>query len=141
MDTRALLIVCLAMALKSAHASNASHMGLPNHTSTLSISVDDTLTVTEYAETLTTTSIVPQFTKTHSAPDSTTFTAFAFRPGTPIHLQWIQAAGNTFWLGGEPATYCPSAVQEEGGCPAGNYTAFSSCAMVSLVYTCSEDPS
>lgn len=41
----------------------------------------------------------------------------ALRSGSPIHFLSMQAAGENFYLGGEPATYCPSVVSS---CPLGN---------------------
>jgi hypothetical protein len=55
------------------------------------------------------------------------FTAFAWFERGPFHppIQRlpIQARGLHFWVGGEPATYCPSVVEPH--CPPGKVTAFS----------------
>ena len=49
------------------------------------------------------------------------YTAVAIRSGSPFHLLAITAAGLNFTLGGAPATYCPSTIEQ---CPSGNSTAF-----------------
>ncbi|KAL1970219.1 hypothetical protein VTN77DRAFT_5379 [Rasamsonia byssochlamydoides] len=51
--------------------------------------------------------------------DSGTFTVMALRSGSPIHFLPMQAAGERFYLGGQPATYCPTEVTN---CPPGNQT-------------------
>lgn len=48
------------------------------------------------------------------------FTVTAARSGSPIHLLPLQAAGQSFWLGGSPATYCPAG--EGIVCPPGTET-------------------
>lgn len=50
------------------------------------------------------------------------FTAFAAFPGGERGPP-IQARGSRFYLGGEPATYCPPQVGSD--CPPGKVTAFS----------------
>jgi len=81
---------------------------------------------------------------THSSATSTTttagasrptipFTVIAIRPGTPIHQLRVNANAQRFYLGNRTATYCPVRVQELGGCPPGDTTAFGFCAMVSPV--------
>ena len=125
------LLLAVLMALTHARELKIDHGNLESYSSTTTLSLNDTLTVTKFMTTSTTTSSVPQSTTSQQNSDSGVFAVFAFNPGTPIHMQWMQAAGNSFWVGGEPATYCPSTVQEQGGCPPGNYTALSSCGMVS----------
>jgi hypothetical protein len=49
-----------------------------------------------------------------------TFTVMALRSASPIHFLTMQAAGEKFYLGGEPATYCPTGVV--ASCPPGNET-------------------
>lgn len=51
------------------------------------------------------------------------FTAIALRSGSPIHQLALNAAGSSFWLGGQPGTYCPTTVVND--CPPGNITVFS----------------
>ncbi|KAL4929212.1 putative IgE binding protein [Aspergillus undulatus] len=48
------------------------------------------------------------------------FTVMAARSASPIHFLQLNAAGQSFWLGGEPSTYCPL----PSGCPPGNTTVF-----------------
>ncbi|KAJ9294599.1 hypothetical protein DTO271G3_6867 [Paecilomyces variotii] len=48
------------------------------------------------------------------------FTVTAARSGSPIHLLPLEAAGQSFWLGGSPATYCPTG--EGIVCPPGTDT-------------------
>jgi len=45
------------------------------------------------------------------------FRALATRAGSPINLLPINAAGLRLWIGGETASYCPTVVQAQGGCP------------------------
>lgn len=72
-----------------------------------------------------------------SVPQSTpttyqTYVVSAVSPGSPIDMLPIQATGLGFFLGGYPATYCPSFVEELGGwCPAGNITGIDGCSLVS----------
>jgi len=49
-----------------------------------------------------------------------TFTVISARSGSPIHLLPLNAAGEKFYLGGQPATYCPTEVNP---CPPGDVTA------------------
>jgi len=51
----------------------------------------------------------------------TTFTVISVRSGSPIQYLPLNAAGQKFWLGGQPATYCPT--QVDPNCPPGNVTA------------------
>ncbi|KAH8695233.1 IgE-binding protein [Talaromyces proteolyticus] len=53
------------------------------------------------------------------AKGNSAFTVISARSGSPIHLQAINAAGSKFWVGGSPATFCPSFVNP---CPPGNET-------------------
>ncbi|BCS18906.1 putative IgE binding protein [Aspergillus puulaauensis] len=46
------------------------------------------------------------------------FTVMATRSASPIHFLPLNAAGQSFWLGGKPSTYCPL----PSGCPPGNTT-------------------
>ncbi|KAL2815618.1 hypothetical protein BDW59DRAFT_153715 [Aspergillus cavernicola] len=46
------------------------------------------------------------------------FTVLASRSASPIHFLPLNAAGQSFWLGGSPQTYCPLS----SGCPPGNQT-------------------
>ncbi|KAL2852530.1 hypothetical protein BJY01DRAFT_208034 [Aspergillus pseudoustus] len=48
------------------------------------------------------------------------FTVMASRSASPIHFLTMNAAGQSFWLGGSPATYCPL----PSNCPPGNLTVF-----------------
>ncbi|PTU23511.1 hypothetical protein P175DRAFT_0500074 [Aspergillus ochraceoroseus IBT 24754] len=52
------------------------------------------------------------------AENPTAFTVMSSRSASPIHLLPMNAAGQSFWLGGEPGTYCPLT----SGCPPGNMT-------------------
>ncbi|KAK2765013.1 hypothetical protein FQN54_008712 [Arachnomyces sp. PD_36] len=73
-----------------------------------------------------TSSVTPTSTPTPSptsspAPVPTVFIAKASAPDNDeVHMQKIQAAGQKFWIGGEPATYCPTSVGDL--CPPGNET-------------------
>ncbi len=51
------------------------------------------------------------------------FGAIAARSTSPIHLQAINASGQSFWIGKETATYCP--LDPPSQCPPGNQTVFS----------------
>ena len=55
---------------------------------------------------------------------STPFVVYGFRPGFEVVHQYWQAAGERFYLGGSPATYCPDSVEETNDCPPGNATVF-----------------
>ncbi|KAL4782527.1 hypothetical protein BJX76DRAFT_332507 [Aspergillus varians] len=46
------------------------------------------------------------------------FTVLAARSASPIHYLPLNAAGQSFWLGGQPSTYCPL----PSNCPPGNTT-------------------
>lgn len=48
------------------------------------------------------------------------FSLIAARSGSPIHLSSINANGESFWIGKNTASYCPSAQVPD--CPAGIYT-------------------
>ncbi len=55
----------------------------------------------------------------NSAPKNPeAFTVMAARSASPIHFLPLNAAGQSFWLGGKPSTYCPL----PSGCPPGNTT-------------------
>lgn len=45
------------------------------------------------------------------------FACVAARSGAPFHLSSLTAAGERIYLGGTSANYCPSEIQEQGGCP------------------------
>ena len=78
-------------------------------------------------------SITKTVTKTVSSAHSSTtaaalhsptapYTVISARSGSPIHLQPLNAAGQSFYLGGSAATYCPLTNQTQ--CPPGKATAF-----------------
>lgn len=48
------------------------------------------------------------------------FSLIAGRSGSPIHLSAINANGESFWIGKNTGSYCPS--EEVTDCPAGIYT-------------------
>lgn len=48
------------------------------------------------------------------------FTLIAGRSGSPIHLSAINANGESFWIGKNTASYCPTDVGPD--CPTGIYT-------------------
>lgn len=50
------------------------------------------------------------------------FGVMSSRSASPIHLLPMNAAGQHFYLGGEPSTYCP--LPDGKGCPPGTSTAF-----------------
>ena len=62
------------------------------------------------------------------------FTLTIYQPGSALDGQVVNAAGSAFFLGGQPATYCPLANQTL--CPAGNQTIFAGMAdmFVSIFY-------
>jgi hypothetical protein len=62
---------------------------------------------------------MPAMKKHQARQSSGAFTVMALRSASPIHFQQMQAAGQSFWLGGQPATYCPTFVTD---CPPGNQT-------------------
>ncbi|KEF61781.1 uncharacterized protein A1O9_03351 [Exophiala aquamarina CBS 119918] len=100
------------------------------YNSTITVSVTHTTLTTEPRSSATSTS------STSSAPlsrPSLPFTVLAIRPGTPIHQLRVNADGQRFYLGGQPSTYCPKRVEELGGCPPGETTAFGLCSMAVLV--------
>jgi hypothetical protein len=66
------------------------------------------------------------------ATESPYFSAFAFLPGSPFHLQCLAARDFQFWIGGGTASYCPEVVDDLDGCPTTNYTGLTECIMVSL---------
>lgn len=72
------------------------------------------------------TSLLPLLASTNPLPLSprqTTlnpFTLIAGRSGSPIHLSSINANGESFWIGKNTTTYCPS--EEVKDCPPGLYT-------------------
>ncbi|KAL2852991.1 hypothetical protein BJX68DRAFT_48648 [Aspergillus pseudodeflectus] len=53
-----------------------------------------------------------------AAEQPAAFTVMASRSASPIHFLPMNAAGQSFWLGGSPATYCPL----PSGCPPGDLT-------------------
>lgn len=64
---------------------------------------------------------------THSLPaapasDNGPFQVMALRSASPIHFLGMTASRNSFWLGGETATYCPDVVKQQGACPEGTQT-------------------
>jgi len=60
----------------------------------------------------------------------------AIKPGSEIHLLPLNARGLTFQLGGDPAAYCPTQIEEKGAtCPPGNITAVNGCSMVCKLIT------
>ena len=59
-------------------------------------------------------------------------TLVALNPLAPFHDQAIQAAGLHFWIGGQPATYCPSSVPQTL-CPPGNQTVLAGSGLSVLV--------
>ena len=72
------------------------------------------------------TSLLPVLASTNPLPLSprqstlNPFTLIAGRSGSPIHLSSINANGESFWIGKNTTTYCPS--EEVTDCPAGLYT-------------------
>lgn len=50
------------------------------------------------------------------------FALTVYQPGSPLDGQAVNAAGEAFYLGGSPATYCP--LTDQTLCPAGNQTIF-----------------
>jgi len=101
-------------------------------TSTVAATVTFNITrtlVTTLPEVTTTTST------TSSSSYKTIYTAtqvYAFKPDSPIHLLPIQAKGSIFRLGDSPGIYCPSFVEEEGGCSMdSNVTGINGCSLVS----------
>lgn len=59
-----------------------------------------------------------------AAPNA--YMVMAIHSASPIHYLMMEARGTNIYLGGEPATYCPDTVTQQGGtCPAGNMTVFS----------------
>jgi hypothetical protein len=128
--------------------STTSEVIYGNHTtyttvynSTITVSVTHTTLTTESGTSAESTSgsvINSSTTSTTSASHSRPtlpFAVIAIRSGSPIHLLPVNAAGQRFWLGGQPSTYCPARVEELGGCPPGETTAFGLCTMVSQVTT------
>ncbi|KAK4498972.1 hypothetical protein PRZ48_009483 [Zasmidium cellare] len=57
---------------------------------------------------------------------NSSFYLSVFAPGRDYLYQYIQAAGNEFWVGGDPSTYCPSFVEDEDpeACKADSNTVF-----------------
>ena len=49
------------------------------------------------------------------------FRVIANNPDTEIDGKFFEARGRSFWLGGEPSTYCPTQVGD--ACPPGKITA------------------
>ncbi|KAM0798329.1 hypothetical protein BDR22DRAFT_823431 [Usnea florida] len=72
------------------------------------------------------TSLLPLLASTNPLPLSSRqstlnpFTLIAGRSGSPIHLSSINANGESFWIGKNTTTYCPS--EEVKDCPPGLYT-------------------
>lgn len=62
---------------------------------------------------------------------SSTYTLVASAPGTEFDGETVEAAGRNFFLGGSPATYCPTSVGPN--CPPGNVTAFAGSSLAVLV--------
>lgn len=50
------------------------------------------------------------------------FTLTVYQPASPLNDQVVNAAGLAFYVGGEPATYCP--LTDPTLCPVGNQTIF-----------------
>ena len=130
-----LLVVMLLASLTFARRMTARTEDPQSLASTTTSTLNTTLTVTRFVTT-TTDSVTHSEARSTSALGSEarnygSFIVFASRPGSPVDLLRIEAAGYKLFLGGEAASYCPTRVQNNGGCPPGNYTAISSCAMVS----------
>lgn len=49
-----------------------------------------------------------------------TFRVVANKPDTDIDSLFMEARGRSFWLGGDPSTYCPTTVGD--ACPPGKVT-------------------
>ena len=58
------------------------------------------------------------------------FTLTVYQPGSPLHGEVVNAAGEAFSLGGSPATYCPLTNQQL--CPVGNQTIFAGMSALSV---------
>lgn len=56
----------------------------------------------------------------HAKRAGNKFGVMAARSGSPIHFLQLNAAGTSFWLGGETSSYCPSSVGS--ACPKGDVT-------------------
>lgn len=115
--------------------NTTSEASYSNHTvyttvynSTVTVSITHTTLATEPGS-----SAMPTSSTSTAATSRPTlpFTVIAIHPGTPIHQLRMNADGQRFYLGSQPSTYCPKRVQELGGCPPGDTTAFGLCAMVS----------
>ncbi|KAL4948971.1 hypothetical protein BDW69DRAFT_84457 [Aspergillus filifer] len=61
---------------------------------------------------------LPAATSNSQAEQPAAFTVMAARSASPIHFLQMNAAGQSFWLGGETSSYCPL----QSGCPPGNQT-------------------
>lgn len=59
------------------------------------------------------------------------FTLTVYQPGSALHGEVVNAAGEAFFLGGSPATYCP--LTDPTLCPVGNQTIF---AGMSAMFVC-----
>lgn len=129
-------------------ASTSSRVGYGNHTvyttiynSTITVSVAHTTRTAEPSSSAESTSgsvnnsNATSTTSSSQSRPTLPFGVVAIRSGSPIHFLPVNAAGQRFWLGGQPVSYCPSTVEEVGGCPPGDATAFGLCKMVSQVIT------
>ncbi|OAG43328.1 hypothetical protein AYO21_02265 [Fonsecaea monophora] len=96
------------------------------------ITVASTVTATVTASVSATSSSSTTNTGPLTTPTSW-LTVMASRIASPIHLLPMNAAGYRFYLGGDTVSYCPTEVEEAGGCPTGNHTVLSLCAMGALV--------
>ncbi|KIW26623.1 uncharacterized protein PV07_06442 [Cladophialophora immunda] len=93
-------------------------------------------TVTATATVIVTSSVTSSSSATTTGPLTTPtswLTVTASRIASPIHLLPMNAAGYRFYLGGDTVSYCPAEVEEVGGCPPGNQTVLSLCAMGAVV--------
>jgi len=105
-----------------------------SYTTTRTVSATFTFQVTRTVVT-TMPEITTIMTTTSSSSYKPTYTAtevYAFKPESPIHLLPFQAKGSIFRLADSPGIYCPSFVQQDGGCSMdSNFTGINGCSLVS----------
>lgn len=138
------VLLTLAVPRPEEDVSTTSSASYGNHTifttvynSTVTVSIAHTTSTTEASAEITSIIVSNSTSTTSSAQSRPTlpFSAVAIRSGSPIHFLPINAAGQRFWLGGQPVTYCPKTAQDAGACPPGDTTAFGLCKMVSRIFT------
>ena len=118
------------------HTASSTTTGFITYTTDPIVLVPTTVTTTTHDNVTTATeyTFVPSTTSSmDSGPPVVGWVVTAFSPGTPIDGLRMEAAGHKFWLGGEPAAYCPLPARNAMACGVGNITTMNTCSMAVTV--------